>query len=288
MELGGSARPASPRGSDARAPRASARESTCEPRAPRSDQPPSYVPMLMPVSTISRWPAAEGPAHVGEDHVRGERALVAAGPRDDAVRAVERAAVLDLHEGPRPLHRRPVVADALQRHRGDGLHARQRRQRGVERGCGASSGRSSSRSSASSSARNAALSSLPTRRAPPSSAAYVPGPPGRSSPYDDLRVRVGAAGAADGGPRLLVGRRGHGAGVDEVEVRGAIRVDQRDPGLAQEPGGGLHLGLVDLAAEVDDGGRRGLGGPARRSPAHHSCGLVDMRNAMSPTAVVIP
>ena len=73
-----------------------------------------------------------------------------------------------------------------------------------------------------------------------------------------------------------------------------MRVHQRDAGLAQEPGRGLHLGLVDLAAEVDDGGRpwarpaRHVRGPSNRLPeAHHSTGFVDIRNAMSPTAVVI-
>ena len=75
-------------------------------------------------------PVAGGdrPAHVGEDDLRRERALGAAGRRDDAVRAVERAAVLDLDERARPFDRGAIVGDPVDR-RSDHVHARQRRER---------------------------------------------------------------------------------------------------------------------------------------------------------------
>ena len=83
----------------------------------------------------------------------------------------------------------------------------------------------------------------------------------RAAGHDDAGVGVRAAGAADRLAALLVGDRGHGARVDDDELRAAVRVHQRDAALAQQPGGRLHLGLVDLAAEVDDrggvGARRG-------------------------------
>ena len=144
---------------------ASARSGVCAPRAPRSDQPPSYVPMLIPVRTISRWPARERAADVREHDLRGEAPLRAAGPRDDAVRAEERAAVLDLDERPGPLDRRAVVGDAVTARR-DRLDARQRRQRAQRpRGTARPAARS-----ASSSARNASfvvVADQPRGRSPP-------------------------------------------------------------------------------------------------------------------------
>ena len=117
----------------------------------------------------------ERAAHVGEDDLGRERPLGAAGPRDDAVGAVERAAVLDLDERPGPLDRGAVVGDAVDRRADDGLDARERRQGGVERRVRRVVGAVVEPSSASSSARNAALSSLPTSRAPASTAANASG-----------------------------------------------------------------------------------------------------------------
>ena len=106
------------RGSAGRGRRASGPSGCGSRGSPRSDQPPSYVPTLIPVRTISRWPAASARADVGEHDLRGEAPLRAAGRRDDAVGAEERAAVLDLDERPGPLDRRPAVGDAVDR-RGD-------------------------------------------------------------------------------------------------------------------------------------------------------------------------
>ena len=64
---------------------------------------------------------------------------------------------------------------------------------------------------------------------------------------------------------------------DEVGPSGAI--DQRNPTLSQEARGRLHLGLVDLAAEVGNG--------CRLNGGHHSCGFVLMRNPIVPTSAAI-
>ena len=78
----------------------------------------------------------ERPPDVGEDGLGRERALRAAGSRDDAVRAVERAAVLHLDVGPRPIDPVAAVGDAVERRAraAAGDHdAGERRQRPVER-----------------------------------------------------------------------------------------------------------------------------------------------------------
>ena len=68
-------------------------------------------------------PRAQRASDVGQHDLRGEAALRSASRRDDAVRAEERAAVLDLDEGTRPLDRRPLVDDAFD------LDARERGER---------------------------------------------------------------------------------------------------------------------------------------------------------------
>jgi hypothetical protein len=52
--------------------------------------------------------------------------------------------------------------------------------------------------------------------------------------------------------RLRVRLRRHRAGVDEDEIGGLVAIDDGDAELPKPPGRGLHLGLVDLAAEVRD------------------------------------
>ena len=239
--------------------------------------------MLIPVSTISRWPAASarrtsasttsGGSDRSAPRARGMMQYVQKNEQPSWTLTNARVRSTEARSSAAPSSGAAATAstpDSVGSAASSGA-------------CGPSSGRSSRRSSASSSPRNAALSSFATSRAPGSTAANASGPDlHRAARDDDLGVGVRPARAADGGPRLLVGRGRHRAGVDEVEVRRAVRVQQRDPRLAEEPGGRLHLGLVDLAAEVDDGRRPGpeLG--------HHSTGFVDIRNAISPTAVVIP
>ena len=126
---------------------------------------------------------AEGPPDVREHRVRRQRPLGAAGLRDDAVGAVERAAVLDLDEGPRALDRRAVVGDPVDR--------------AVPRPESVGSGPActwpapgcpcpSIASSASSSARNAALPSLPTSRASASIRANASGPTWTEQPVTTI------------------------------------------------------------------------------------------------------
>ena len=248
-------------------------------------------------------PVAGGqcPPHVGQHDAGRERPLVAAGARDDAVGAVERTAVLDLDEGPGALDRRAVIGDAVDVAGRDSLDARQRGQRGIERGVRTGFAVLAAAADPQQRAelreeRGLVLVPHQARRAVHDRErrrVHLD----RAARHDDLRGGVRATGAPHGGPGLLVRGGGDGAGVDEVQVRGRVRVDQRDAGLAQEPGGGLHLGLVDLAAEVDDGSRPWAGrGPGKAGvdsthpgfDAHHRTGFVDMRNAMSPTAEVMP
>jgi len=130
-------------------------------------------------------PRGQRAAHVREHHAWLEAPLRAAGPRDDAVRAVERAAVLDLDEGPGPLHRGPVVGDAVDAARGgaddasgiepapvalDGLDPDSVGSAASSGPCGWASG-APRRTSASSSRSRPALASLPTSRAEGSVAA---------------------------------------------------------------------------------------------------------------------
>ena len=212
-------------------------------------------------------------AHVGKHGLRRERALGAAGRRDDAVRAVERAAVLDLDERARPLDRRAIVRDPVDR-RSDHVHARERGERPGHRRVAV--GRE----------QRLELGEERGLRVVADQPRPVVDPRERLRPDldgaagdDDRGIAVGAPGPPHGRARLLVGDRGHRAGVDEDEVRAAVRVDERHAGLAEEPRRALHLRLVDLAAEVDD---------RRRAGRHHSAGFVDIRKPISPTADVSP
>ena len=185
--------------------------------APRSDQPPSYVPMLMPGEDDLAVAGGERAAHVREHGLRREAPLGAAGPRDDAVRAEERAAVLDLHERPGPLHRGAVVGDAVDGVAATSVDARQRRaaapaERASHRG---------RRSSASSSARSAALSVVADEpRRGRSTAANASGPTWTEQPVTTISASGFARRARRTAARdfsSAVGR--HGARVDEHEVR---------------------------------------------------------------------
>ena len=105
----------------------------------------------------------------------------------------------------------------------------------------------------------------------------------------DKGVRIRSPSLAHCLARLLIGGRRHGAGVDQDELgtRGRVAVDDPDPALAEQPRGRLHLGLVDLAAEVRD--RRRPDGARRRSErlGHHSCGFVLIRKPIVPTSAAI-
>ena len=171
--------------------------------------------MLIPVRTISRWPAASARRTSASTASGAQRPLGAAGLRDDAVRAVERAAVLDLDERSRPLDRRAVVGDPVDR----GRHARERRQRRRRHRARARGARARDRQQRLELGEERGLALVADQ-------ARVGVDPGerlgpdldRTAGDDDLGVGVGAARAADGGARLLVGGGGDGARVDEVEV----------------------------------------------------------------------
>ena len=184
------------------------------PRGPRSDQPPSYVPMLMPVSTISRWPAASA-RRTSARTVSGEGTLGAAGGRDDAVGAEERAAVLDLDERAGPLGDVSVVHGRRQ------LDAGQRR----ERAATSPAGPSGIATSASSSASNPSLARLSMSRAAGSSAANASRPVWTEQPVTTISAWVHAARAAHRGARLGVGLGGDRARVDEDEVGWVVAAD---------------------------------------------------------------
>ncbi len=213
------------------------------------------------------------PADVGEDGLRRERALGAAGRGDDAVRAVERAAVLDLDERARPFDRRAIVGDSVDR-RSDHVHARERGERPAHRGVAIG------REQRLELGEEGGLRVVADQSRPFVDPRERLRPDLDGAARDDNRgIAVGASGATHGRARLLVGDRGHRARVDEDEVRAALRVDERHAGLAEEPRRALHLRLVDLAAEVDD---------RRRAGRHHSSGFVDIRKPISPTADVSP
>src|SRR3954469_9090031 len=71
----------------------------------------------------------KGTTNVREDRIGRQRPLRAASARDDAVGAIERAAVLNLDERTRPLDRCALVIGTLDRDGSDGLGAGQRRKR---------------------------------------------------------------------------------------------------------------------------------------------------------------
>ena len=200
-------------------------------------------------------------AHVLQHNVRGERALGAACPRDDAVGAVERAAVLHLHERARPLDRArssamPSMGLAASTPESVGAAnaaargARPRRSRG---GRGASSPSSSA------------------EEAPPSRRCPRGGRPGRAranvgrstcdraARHDDGASGFAPAGTPHGLAALLVGDRRHGARVDEVEVGRCPRRHDLDTGDPERTHHGVHLRLVHLASQIRD---RGAAHPA--------------------------
>ena len=266
----GSARRRSRRGAAGRAPPASAPSGVWAPRNPRSDQPPSYVPMLIPVRTISRWPARERASDVLEHGLRGEAPLRAARRRDDAVRAEERAAVLDLDERARPLDRGAAVGDAVD------LDARQGRQRAVR----AAPPRAGARARRARRAPRASPSLRPVVDEPGGRIGRrerVRGRPGPSSRSRRSR-RPGSRGGRGGRPGATSGRRSTVTVQVLTRTRSARRVavDEGDATLAEQAGGRLHLRLVDLAAEVGDRAPVRTGG-------HHSCGFVLIRKPIVPT-----
>ena len=195
------------------------------------------------------------PVDVGQNSVRGNGQRGTPGPGDDAIGAVERAAVLDLDEGARSVDGGPsfeVVLDrALVRLKGaararlDRLDPRQRRQLAAVR-CDYQ-GRQFGQQ--------------------PAFGFVVEEPRGRirgcqrlgidrdrAAGDEHLRVRAGPAGPANDLPGLAVGDGGHGAGVDDHQIRGLAAVHQLHTTSAQEALDSVHLGLVDLAAEVGDRG----------------------------------
>ena len=221
---------------------------------------------------------AKRASDVEQHGLRGEAPLRAARRRDDAVGAEERAAVLDLHERPRPLDRGAAVGDALDldARTGSAAPARRARRRSVAPG----------RRSRSISSSSASFDRLSTSRAAGSAAANASRPTWTEQPV----TTISAAGFARRARRtawrdFCVGRRGDRARVDEHEVRArrGVAVDDPDPALAQQPRRRLHLRLVDLAAEVRD--RRGA--HRRRGLDHHSCGFVLIRKPIVPTSAAI-
>jgi hypothetical protein len=222
---------------------------------------------------------AERASDVEQHRLRGEAPLRAPRRRDDAVRAEERAAVLDLDECPGPLDGGAAVGDALD------LDAGQRGEGPRERG-GSAAHRSDQPLDL--------LEQRVLRAVVDEAGCGIGGGEGlapdldRAAGDDDLRVGVRAPGAPDGLARLLVGGRGHRAGVDEDEVGvgGRVTVDDGNATLPEEPGCRLHLGLVDLASEVRDG-RRPDGATRGERLDHHSCGFVLIRNPIVPTSAAI-
>ena len=147
--------------------------------------------MLIPVSTISRWPAASARRTSASTASGRERALGAAGAGDDAVGAEEAAAVLDLDVGAGPVDPGPAVDDPLD------LHAGERRQRRLERGRAgrrraAVAGCPRRPSSRSTSASRPSFSSFATSRAAGSTAANEAAPTWTAQPVT-MTVAAGLA-----------------------------------------------------------------------------------------------
>ena len=111
----------------------------------------------------------------------------------------------------------------------------------------------------------------------------------RAAGDDDAGVRARPPRPPDGVTGFRVRLRRDRARVHEDEICPLVAVDDGDPALAQESGGTLHLGLVDLAAEVRDRGRANRHGDssALHSCAHHSFGFVLIRNPIVPTSAAI-
>ena len=203
--------------------------------------------------------------------LRGEAPLRSSRRRDDAVRAEERAAVLDLDERPRPLNCRAAVGDAVD------LDARQGRQRAIETASLVGRTLAHDRGQLREETVLHPVVDEP-RRGIGRRERFASDLDGTAR-HDNLRIRVGVAGAPDGLARLLVGGRSHGAGVDDDEVGCGGAIDDPNAALAKQSGGRFHLGLVDLAAEVRD--------RCRLDAGHHSCGFVLMRKPIVPTSAAI-
>ena len=208
---------------------------------PRSDQPPSYVPMLIPVSTISRCPAASA---------RRTSASTTSGARErSSPRARGMMQYVQWNEQP---------SWTLTKARVRSTETRSSAMPSM-RPSAATASTPDSVGRAASSGACGPSSPSPARATDPQQPLQLrqerglvlvahqarTGVHGRecrrvhldgAAGHDDLRVRVRAAGAADGGAGLLVGGGGHGAGVDEVEVRG--RVAGRRAGRRPRAGAG--------------------------------------------------
>ena len=242
----------------------------------------------------------EGPAHVRQHDVRRQRPLLASGPRDDAVRAVEGAAVLDLDEGPGALDRDPAVGDAVDAggpatrpRRPTAWAARHRAARAADRP--RPGGPPPIRSSASSSARNAALSSLPTSRAPASTTANIPGSTATEQPV----TTTCAAGFARRARRTA--ERDFSSAVDvTVQVLTRYRSAASCGSTSGTPASRRSRAAASISDWLTLQPRLTMAADRGRAPpvasgahsnrlleAHHRTGFVDIRNAMSPTAVVI-
>ncbi len=110
----------------------------------------------------------------------------------------------------------------------------------------------------------------------------------RAARDDDLRPGVHPACAANRGARLGIGLGGDRARVDEDEVGRLVAADDGHAPRAEQPCGRIDLGLVDLAAEVDDRrpARRPLGRCVAHAAhgAHQKSGLALIRNPIVPTS----
>ena len=207
---------------------------------------------------------ARARADVGEHASPGRGSLRAARRRDDAVRAEERAAVLDLDERPGPLDRRPAVGDALDLDARTASAAPARRAR-HRAGRAASRRRPDQPLELLEQRVLRAVVDEPRRRV--GRRERLPADLDRAAGDDDRR-RPGSPAARDARPGATSASAvgGDRAGVDEDEVRAgaASPSTTANTALAKQPGGRLHLGLVDLAAEVRD--RGGADGRAPRGP----------------------
>ena len=226
------------------------------PRNPRSDQPPSYVPMLIPVRTISRWPARERASDVARARSpgRGSAPAPRAAGMMQYVQKNEQPSWTLTNARVRSTEARPSAMPSISTpdRVGSGATAAHRPRAGRP---------------------------PPSRPAPPSSREQrvlravvdeargriggrerLPPHLDRAAGHDDLR-RPGSS-VGPGGRHGATSRRPSEVTVQVLtRTRSArpIAVDDGDAALAEQARGRLHLGLVDLAAEVGD-----RGGPDRR------------------------
>ena len=197
------------------------------------------------------------------DHLVGcYRSLGAASPGNDAVGAMERAAVLDLHEGARSIDVGPTVEGVLDRILvGLGLErpAQARLERRFDRQLDPRKRRHRPAvrepEQACQLGHQAALRFVVIQAGQRIGRGQRPRID-RDGAAGDEDPSVGASppGASHGLARLAVGDRGHGAGVDHDQIGGGAPVHQLHAALAEQPLDGVHLRLVHLAAEVGDRG----------------------------------